>query len=83
MSETTWNDITTVRLGEVVDVYVWNVGDAGAEDGFRWPDVKVTRALPQTLLVAGEEEGEWSEYDLSQNGQYISHWMPTPKPPTP
>ncbi len=81
----TWNDIKTAPLGTIIDVAVWNVG-FGLDDGFRWTEVKLINHLPQVMQVYqthDEGDGEWVEYDLSQNGQYASHWMKPPDLPVP
>lgn len=81
MSETVWNDIKTVPMNVKLDVYVWDVDGEGAGDGFRWTDVKIIGHQPQVLSFWDAEWEDWREHDLSQNGQFVSHWAYVPEPP--
>lgn len=82
--ESEWQSIETAPKDRIIDVYVWGLLDAGLDDGFRWTEVKLIRTEPQTLAVWEEHpegDGNWREYELSENGQFASHWMPLPAPP--
>lgn len=84
MSE--WQPIETAPLGRTIDVYVWGLLDVGLDDGFRWCEVKFVNAVPQRLSVWHESEpddgdGYWRDYELSENGQFASHWMPIAEAP--
>ena len=79
-----WEPIKTVPKGEVVDVWIVDAGDE-IESGVRWTDVKVVGSAPYILALPSRDgEGDSVEvYHPSENGQYLTHWMPRPNAPTP
>lgn len=85
MSE--WKPIETAPIGQNIDVWVWNLDEDGSlADGFRWPEVKIQDGVAPVRLDVWQGDpdfgGEWASYSPDQNGQYVSHWMPLPTPPT-
>jgi hypothetical protein len=81
MSE--WRDISTAPEGQLIDVWVWELGEDGKPcDGFRLTDVRLCDAGDPTLIemMTAEDEG-WRDYYPHENGQWASHWMPKPESP--
>lgn len=73
-----WQPVETVPSGSLVDIWVEEVVFG---NGFRIPDVIVLDRLPGLIEWADGFNGMTRHLNLSENGQYISHWMLRPSPP--
>lgn len=73
--------IETAPIGEIIDVWVWEVDGESVTDGHRFAGVKLRDDGDPTLLEIPMDDGNWRDLYPHENGQWASHWQPLPKPP--